>query len=271
MNLFPGAIPPRSFEPVGRKIFKFVELFASLDLSALDIILAIVVVALGTAIQSAIGFGLAMVAAPVLLLINRNFVPGPLIVAAFFLVIWMAYADRHAINFSHLKVALLGRLLGTPPAAFLIGSVSVVTFDVLFGGLVLLAVLISLIHAKIRATPLNVFLATTASGFMSTLSSIGGPPLALLYQNARGPELRANLSALFTMGCMISLTALIVVGRFQWVDLTYSLILVLGVIPGVVCSGPLKRRIDKQTARPWLLGLCAVSAVLVLGRAIIQF
>jgi uncharacterized protein len=256
--------------PAGRKIFNSLGILASLDLSVLDIVLAILVVALGTAIQSAIGFGLAMVAAPVLLLIDRNFVPGPLIVAALFLVIWLAYTDRHAINFSHLKVALMGRLLGTPPAAFLIGTVSAVTFDLLFGGLVLTAVLISLIHANIRATPLNVFLATIASGFMSTLSSIGGPPLALVFQNAKGPELRANLSVLFIMGCMISLTALIIVGRFHWPDLVYSLILVVGVVPGVLCSGPLKRRIDKQTARPWLLGLCAVSAILVLGRAAIQ-
>ncbi len=256
--------------PVGRKTFNQVEILASLDLSILDIFLAVLVVALGTAIQSVIGFGLAMVAAPVLLLISRNFVPGPLIVAALFLVIWLAYTDRHAINFSYLKVALMGRLIGTPPAAFLIGTVSAVTFDMLFGGLVLMAVLISLIHANIRATPVNVFLATIASGFMSTLSSIGGPPLALVFQNAKGPELRANLSVLFIMGCMVSLTALVIVGRFHWLDLLYSLILVLGVVPGVLCSGPLKRRIDKQTARPWLLGLCALSAFLVLGRAAIQ-
>lgn len=144
------------------------------------------------------------------------------------------------------------------------------TFDVLFGALVLLAVLLSLVHANIKATPVNVFLATIASGFMSTLSSIGGPPLALVFQNAKGPELRANLSALFTMGCVVSLTALTLVGRFHFIDLAYSVILVAGVVPGVLCAGPLKRKIDKQTARPWLLGLCAVSAVLVLGRAIIQ-
>jgi len=246
-----------------------VELLSSFDLTLLDIAFAITIVAIGTAIQSAIGFGLAMVAAPLLVLINRNFVPGPLIVAAFFLVIWMSYADRHALDLSNLKAAFLGRLIGTPPAAFLIGSLSAVTFDLVFGSLVLLAVLISLIHTNISATPRNVFLATIASGFMSTISSIGGPPLALVYQNARGSALRANLSILFTMGCMVSLTALVLVGKFQLGDLVYSAILLLGIIPGVGLSGPIKRRIDKQTVRPVLLGLCAISALLVLGRALI--
>jgi uncharacterized membrane protein YfcA len=240
---------------------------AFLDISLLDFFLAVAVVAVGTAIQSAIGFGLAMVAAPILLLINRNLVPGPLIAAALLLVIWMAYTDRHAINMSHFKAAIAGRVIGTIPAAFLIGTVSAVTFDLVFGILVLMAVVMSLIHANIQVTPRNIFFATIAAGFMSTISSIGGPPQALVYQNARGAELRANLSVLFAMGSAVSLVALSVVGRFHLQDLLYSLMLFVGVLIGKGCSGPLQRLIDRHSARPFLLGLCAVSALLVLGRA----
>ena len=241
-----------------------------LELTLTDIFLAIGVVALGTAIQCAIGFGVALIAAPVLLLINRSLVPGPLIAAAFFLTAWLVYNERHSVDLSHFRAALLGRLVGTPPAALLIGTASAVTFDLVFGALVLLAIGLSLVHAHIRPSPRNVFLATVASGFMSTISSIGGPPLALVYQNASGPVLRANLSMLFMMGCVVSLTALTLVGRFHLLDIAYSAILLIGIIIGVLCSGPLKRMIDKQTARPWLLGLCTVSALFVLGRAVLQ-
>jgi len=241
-----------------------------LDLSWLELGLAILVVIVGTIIQSSVGFGLALVAAPVLLLIDRNLVPGPLIAAALFQVIWMAYKDRHAIDFSHFKAALFGRLIGTPPAALLMGTISVVVFDLIFAVLVLIAVAISLVHTTIKATPRNIFLATIASGFMSTISSIGGPPVALVYQNTRGPELRGNLAMLFTMGCVISLTALTIIGRFQVQDLLYSLFLIMGVIVGVLCSGPFKRLIDKQSVRPWLLGLCTLSAFMVLIRAMLS-
>jgi uncharacterized membrane protein YfcA len=240
-----------------------------LDLSVLDLVLAVFVVAVGTAIQASIGFGLAMIAAPILLLIDRNLVPGPLIAAALFLVTWVAWKDRQAINMAHFKAALLGRLVGTPPAAILIGTVSAVTFDMIFGALVLLAVVISLIHANIRATPRNVFFATMAAGFMSTISSIGGPPVALVYQNIRGAELRANLSVLFMMGCTTSLIALSLVGRFHLKDLAYSLVLIIGIVIGVACSAPLRTFIDRHTARPFLLGLCAISSLLVLGRALL--
>lgn len=239
-----------------------------LELSWLDMALAILIVIIGTIIQSAVGFGLALVAAPLLLLIDRNLVPGPLIAAALFQVIWMAYNDRHAIDFRYFKPTVFGRLLGTPPAAVLMGSISVVAFDLLFAFLVLLGVAMSLVHSSITATPTKVFYASIASGFMSTVSSIGGPPVALVFQNARGAELRANLAMLFTMGCIMSLTALTLVGRFHLVDLVYSLILILGVIIGILCAGPFKRLIDRQTARPWLLGLCSLSAFLVLGRAL---
>lgn len=240
-----------------------------LDLGLLDVGLVILVVATGTAIQSAIGFGLAMIAAPILLLINRNLVPGPLIAAALYLVIWMAWRDRHAIDMAQFKAALLGRLIGTPPAAYLMGTVSAATFDLLFGVLVILGVVLSLVHANIRAHPRNVFVAAIASGFMSTISSIGGPPLALVYQNARGAQLRANLSMLFTMGCIVSLSALAVIGRFNLVEVAYSLLLSVGVLLGVLVSGPLQRLIDRHSARPWLLGLCVVSALLVLGRGVL--
>jgi len=241
-----------------------------LDLTLLEWALAIAVVAVGTAVQSAVGFGLAMIAAPVLLLIDRDLVPGPLIASALLLVIWVSWRDRHAIDFSHFKAALLGRVLGTPPAALLMGTVSSMAFDLLFGGMVLIAVVISLIHADIRATPGKVFIATLASGFMSTISSIGGPPIALVYQNARGPALRANLSVLFSMGCVVSLSALALVGRFHAREVGYSAGLAIGVGIGLACHGPLKRLIDRQSARPWLLGLCAFSAFLVLGRAFLR-
>lgn len=242
------------------------EIFA---LSWPALFLAIFVVIAGTIIQSAVGFGLALIAAPILLLIDRNLVPGPLIAAALFQVTWMGWNERRSINFGYVKAALAGRLIGTPPAALLMGSISAVAFDLIFASLVLVAVGISLIHTRIRPSAKKVFFATILSGFMSTISSIGGPPVALVFQNASGSELRGNLAMLFTMGCVISLAALILIGRFRLDDLIYSVFLIFGVIIGVLCSGPFKRLIDKHSARPWLLGLCSLSAVMVIARAII--
>lgn len=238
-----------------------------MNLSLLDALLAILVVAAGTAVQASIGFGLAMIAAPLLMLIEPEFIPGAMIAIALLLALWMTWDDRHAIDRRTLKAGVAGRLLGTPPAALFLGTVSAATFDLVFGALVLLAVGMSLWHSKIRPTPWNVFFATVASGFMGTISGIGGPPLALVYQNASAAELRANLSVLFLVGTSISLIALVMIGRFGVADLGYTAILLVGTVAGVLCRGPVKRRLDRSAARPWLLGLCAASALTVLLRA----
>lgn len=237
------------------------------SLSFVEVLLAVLIVALGTAVQAAIGFGLAMIAAPLLLLIDPALVPGPVIFTALVLSLWVAWLDRGAIDLRHFKAALAGRLVGTPPAALLLGSVSAASFDLLFGSLVLLAVALSIWRWKIQPAPASVFLATAASGFMGTISAIGGPPIVLVYQNASGPHLRANLAVLFVTGTIVSLLSLALVGRFGTRELLLGLFLLLGVGPGILAGKPLKRHLDRGAARPWLLGLCALSALAVLLRA----
>ena len=235
-----------------------------------EAVLAIVVIAVGTALQASLGFGLAMIAAPLLLLVNPVFVPGSLLAAALLLCVWVAWQDRHAIDTGYFTATITGRLLGTVPAMLLLGSISALTFDIIFAVLVLLAVAMSLVHNTLQPTPRVIFVASIAAGFMGTISSIGGPPVALVYQNANGASLRANLSVLFAIGALISLVALTVIGRFGLADLWPTVVLLVGAVLGVMCSGPVKRRVASGSARPWLLALCCLSAGAVLLKAILS-
>lgn len=238
-----------------------------MSLPLVTAVLAVLIVATGTAIQASLGFGLAMISAPLLFLIDPVFVPGPMMVVGLVLSCCVAWTDRHAIVVSHLKPAFLGRLIGSVLAALLLGLVSAQTFDLLFGLLVLLAVGMSLLHPHIAPRSGTVFTAMLASGVMGTLSGIDGPPLALLYQHHRGPSLRANLAVLFLMGSLLSLLSLAAVGRLGAPELRASVLLLLGVAPGYWCAAWLKRHLDSRNARPYLLGLCAFAALVVLGRA----
>jgi len=237
-------------------------------MSVFQLLLAVCIVALGTAVQASVGFGLAMVAAPLLYLIDPAFVPGPLIACALLLSVWIAWQERNAIDFSYFRAAVAGRLIGSPLAALLLGSLSAVAFDLVFGSMVLLAVVLSVVHPRIKLSNSTIFVATLLSGLMGTLSSIGGPPLALVYQHERGPALRANLSMLFLMGTVISIASLFLVGRFGSPELTLSALLGFGIIPGVLLSRPLKRHMDSRSVRPYLLMLCALSAATVLFKGL---
>ena len=218
-------------------------------------------------LQACIGFGLALVAAPLLVIVDRQFVPAPLILASFLLTLSMAYRERQSIDVDGLKVALLGRIGGTIPAALLAGALSAHAFDLLFGSIVLAAVGLSLLHREVRPTRTAVLVASVASGFMGTTSSIGGPPLALVYQSSQGARLRATLAALFLMGCVISLAALAAVGRCGQPELVRALVLTPGIPLGLVISRPLLPALDGSATRPLVLGLSSLSAVVILARA----
>lgn len=230
--------------------------------------LALVIMGFGTAVQAALGFGLALVAAPLLHLIDPLFVPGPVILCVWTLSLWVFWQERHAVDWGQLPLVISGRLVGALLAAALLGLVSVRVFDFLFGVLVLLAVLLSVIHPRVQVTPRTVFIATLASGFMGTLSGIGGPPLALVYQNVEIIRLRANLALVFLVGASLSLLLLALVGRFGLRELQLGLGLQAGVLAGIVCSLPLRRRLDPRVVRPLLLVLCTLAALLILWRAL---
>ena len=237
-----------------------------MDPTGLAIAFAIVLV--GSAVQGAVGFGLGLIAAPVLLLLDPRWVPGPVLASGVTLTILVAYRDRADIDLMGLRFAFIGRTIGTVAAALLLTVLSANAFDIIFGGLVLLAVGLSMLGMKVSLTPGHATLAGLLSGFMGTISSIGGPPLALLYQREGGPRLRATLSALFVTGAAISVAALALIGRYGVVELWLTAFLVPPALLGFVAAGWLRGLVDRSGVRPLVLTLSAASATAVLVRAI---
>jgi uncharacterized membrane protein YfcA len=240
-----------------------------LELTLSDALVAICIVTLGTAVQASVGFGLGLIAAPLLALIDPAFVPAPVLLVAVILATLMAYRERWAIDLRGLKMAIAGRLVGAAPAAVSVKLLSAAAFEALFGVLVLAAVGISLVRREIQPTPRAVFMAGIASAFMSTAAAIGGPPMALIYQNAQAQRLRATLAALFCIGCIISLVALALVGRVGADEVVRAGVLVPGIPLGLLMAGPVVRILDRNATKPLILTLSSLAALAVLGRALL--
>lgn len=237
-----------------------------LDLT--EILAAIAIITVGATIQATVGFGLGLVAAPILLLIDPRFVPAPLMASGVVLTLLVAYRDRQGIDFIGLKFALWGRLFGMVPAALVLSVVSQTLFDLIFALLILLAVLLSALNPSVKPTNRRAIVAGAASGFMGTISGIGGPPIALLYQRSRGRALRGTLSGYFSVGASLSLLLLAAIGRCGIPELLLALLILPGIFLGFAISIPLASRLERTNIRPMVLGLSSVSAVAVLVRAI---
>lgn len=185
------------------------------------------------------------------------------------LTFFVAYRERRSIDVHGVAFALVGRIAATVPAALLVAALPRATFDTLFAGLVFVAVVLSVRTPQFERTrPLTVA-AGALSGFMGTVSSIGGPPMALLYQHAEGSRIRGSLSGFFVVGTTLSLVALAAVGRFGNHELRMASILAPGVVLGLVASRLVSPWLDRGRIRPLVLVLSLAAAVAVLGRALV--
>lgn len=206
---------------------------------------------------------------PILLLIEPRFVPGPLLFASIGLTLLLTHRERRGVRVSDLKWSLSGRVLGIAVAAAALAIVPAPRLAILFGALVLLAVGLSATGLHVPVRPGTLFGAGILSGFMGTTVSIGGPPMALLYQRQSGPQIRGTLSAYFVVGVTLSLIGLHLVGRFGVEEFLLALALLPGIGVGFLVSRHTARALDVRSLRTAILAVSAVSAMLVLLRALL--
>ncbi|MBL4819989.1 MAG: sulfite exporter TauE/SafE family protein [Gammaproteobacteria bacterium] len=204
----------------------------------MELYVAIAIVAIGSYIQSAIGFGLAIIAAPVLFFINPYYVPAPITVCALVLSLANTWTHRKSISFAGLKYAIIGRIPGSVAGALLILWIDQQLLGLWLGVMVLLAVVLSLKTVVFAPTTGHLVTAGFLSGFMGTSSSIGGPPMALVMQHQDAHYIRANLSAFFVLSTLMSLAMLAPVGFFG----TQHMLLSLPLLPGTLLGYWLARK-----------------------------
>jgi len=230
-------------------------------------LLAIVVVLIGSAIQGAVGFGVNLFAAPLLVLIDPSLVPGPAIVssAALNLLVMRREPAPHA--WQEMLWPILGSVPGSLAGAGVLALVATANLTVFFAVLILLAVGVSLSGLHPKRTPATMTTAGFLSGFMGTAVGVGAPPITLLYQRATGPELRASMSRFFFIGSIASIALLTAFGQFTWTDLFNGLLLLPGALFGFLFSSRVLHHVDAGRVRVAVLSLSAASAIVALARA----
>ncbi|NQZ96036.1 MAG: sulfite exporter TauE/SafE family protein [Myxococcales bacterium] len=227
------------------------------------------IVAVGSALQGAVGFGLALMTAPILVLISPELVPGPLCLAATFLVALTAWRDRAGIDVRGVGWSLVGRVPGAAAGAALLSAVSIENISLIIGAAVLLAVAMSASGAKIRPTRVTLLSAGVVSGAMGTASAIGGPPMAMVYQHEDGETLRGTLAGYILVGSVVTLTALHLVGKFAVPEVIWGLALMPGAVVGFAVSAPLARYLDRGRTRAAVLATSAAAGLILLARTLL--
>jgi hypothetical protein len=233
------------------------------------IVAAAAIVFVGSVLQGSIGFGLGLLAAPLLLLVDARLVPGPLLVTSGVLTILLTHRERHGIVLGDLKWALSGRVAGTAVAVAVLAALPPSGLELTFAAIIMLGVALSASGWHLPPRPGTLVGAGVLSGFMGTISTIGGPPLALIYQHESGPRIRGTLSAYFVVGVSISLVGLGLAGLFGVAQAALALLLIPAALAGFLASRHTARWLDRGYVRPVLLVVSAAAAAAIIARRLL--
>ncbi|MCC5577697.1 sulfite exporter TauE/SafE family protein [Microtetraspora sp. AC03309] len=224
------------------------------------LLIAGLAVCAGAIVQGGVGFGLGLIAAPLLTLLDPTVMPGAVQVVNVTLPLFTLAVEWRRVDWRGLGFAVLGRLPGTFVGAFVVVHVSTGTLGVLVGVMVVIAVGLSARAVSVPRNAATLAGAGFCSGVTGTATGIGGPPMGLVYQSAKGPQIRATLAMFFFLSATQSLIVLRVVGKLPERAIVAGLWLIPFLIVGFLVSGPLRRYLDGGRARAAILAVAAVSA-----------
>jgi uncharacterized membrane protein YfcA len=223
----------------------------------------------GAFVQSSISFGMAVVAAPFIIVLAPDLMPGSLLVTSFSLPVVQLVHGARDIAWRPLSWALGARLLVMPLGVAAVALLSVRAISVVVGVLILLTVAASLSTLDLRPTPRNSAGAGAIAGFSGTAASIGGPFLALVLQHERPQRLRATMAPFFLAGATMAVAGLLVAGEFTLDQLWAGLAWIPFMAAGYAVAAPLRARLDPLRLRRAVLAFCVVAGVSVIVRALV--
>lgn len=240
------------------------------DLSLLQILLANLAILAGACLQGVAGYGIGTLSAPLLFLVSPLLLPGPLILNATVLTVFMLIRNRGALQVRQVRFAIVGGAIGTVLASLTLLILSPKGFELIFGALILTGVALSIGGLRPALNARNSIMAGAASTYMGTITAVGGPPIALIYQNEKGPLVRANMSAFFLVASFLSLAALLFSGFLGIRELQLFALTFPGVLIGFWLSGRLVNRMPFDGLRPVILAIAAVAGAAALVRGLLS-
>jgi uncharacterized protein len=228
------------------------------------ITVVVVAVVLAAALQASIGFGMGMLAAPVVALVDPRLVPGVIVLLGAAVTTIVVARERTAIDLRGTGWALAGRIPGTVVGSLLVAFLPERGLALVLAGVVLTGVVLNSLGWAPRPTRTAVVTAGTASGIFGTATGIGGPPMALVWQRRTGADLRGTMGGFFLVGSVISVIGLAAVGAVDGPMLLRTLWLLPAVAAGYLLSLVFNRHLDRRRLKLTAIGVSALGAVILI-------
>ncbi|WP_424464287.1 TSUP family transporter [Pseudoclavibacter helvolus] len=221
-------------------------------------------------LQAGVGFGMGMLAAPFIALIDPGLLPASVISMSILLTSVVTLAERDSLDLRGAGWALLGRVPGSVAGALLVTVMAPAVLSWVVVATVVAGVVFSLRGWAPKVTRWSQILAGAASGIMGTTTSIGGAPMAILWQGSDSARLRGTLSAFLLVGSIISLGLLLAFGAVE----PRTWVVVLWMTPvallGFAVSRLITPHLDKARTKRIALGASLVGCGLLVVTQLVQ-
>lgn len=226
-------------------------------------LLVVLVICVGVMTQSLVGFGLALVAMPLLVGLVGLRVAAPLVALAGLVSQAVLLARfRQALDFKAIRALALGSVIGIPVGVLALKRADEALVTAVLGGLIVAYVLYELstpglpqLEGEGWAIGFGLF-----AGLLTGAYNIGGPPL-VVYGNCRNwdPDaFRGNLQALILLHSIMVLVAHALSGNFTATVSRLFLLSIPAIALGLVAGAVLEGRISGGAFRRLVLIVLAV-------------
>lgn len=224
------------------------------------LLLIAVSVLVGSVVQGLVGLGVGLVSAPVVTLLEPSLMPGTLLWMGLLMPALTLLVDRRDIDWPGMAWGIPARVPGTVLGVLLVGWFSHRELGIAVGLMVLVTVVATWRAVRLPINRVTLVVAGFLSGVGATTTSIGGPPIAVLYQHQPAREIRSSLAVYFALGAAFSLVALAVSGDLTRHQTVVAALLSPCVPVGLWVSQLLRHRLDVGSIRTGVLLVCAASA-----------
>lgn len=234
------------------------------------------VLILSSFLQTATGFGYAIITAPLLALVL-----GPketvmlTMLTGLIIRLFMMRATKHDGSFKAIFPLITASIVGAIPGAYIMTMISNDGLKLFIGIVLLIAVLalwknykISINHHKFTEGIVG-----GLSGFLATTTSINGPPIILYYLNSKAEEnksvFRGNLTRYFLLINIASIVISYFAGTLKIRDLwLQTLLSIPALYIGFYLGEKAFHRINSETFRKASLVMVFVSSIVLIGAAL---
>ncbi|MFD1811947.1 sulfite exporter TauE/SafE family protein [Rhodococcus gannanensis] len=233
-----------------------------------SLVAAIAVLVVASMLQSVTGSGFGLVSAPVLLMIDPDLVPGPLLVLTIVAMASVVWRDGRHWDRSTTVLLCVAMLPGVALGVWLTAVADRTVLTVATAALSIGAAVAAFAGASLPQRKLVMVGAGAAGGLMGAVAALPGPPLALVYRPLDARALRATLSTYFLAVSAVSLTMLQATGDVDGSDWGTAAALAPAVLLGGAVGGRVAHRVSVDRARRLTSAVILVAGSVLLMRTL---